>query len=194
MSVLTWRARKREFFFLGEGFEESQIRKSLKVVSEGSGASLKGKRRGTWRVGEEEEEEEEEDEKESHAGRGRRRARSLLRKVRSDGEAGCPERSHAEDRLDGGPGAAEDGVPLPVVQLDKGLLGERQEEKDRQLLGLSKSMCLPLCVFLHQLLSDGSNENTTQDQTGILFIPSEESESLKETQYTHLQVHHFTLG
>lgn len=31
--------------FLREGFEESQIRKSLKVVSEGSGASMKRKKK-----------------------------------------------------------------------------------------------------------------------------------------------------
>lgn len=61
------------------------------------------------------------------------RPRSLLGQVRADGEAGRPERRHAEDRLDGGPGAAEDGVALPVVQLHKGVLGGRgrhEEEAD----------------------------------------------------------------
>lgn len=49
-------------------------------------------------------------------------AASLLCKVRSNGEAGRPESGHAEDRLDGGPRAAEDRVPLSVVQLHEGLL------------------------------------------------------------------------
>ncbi len=43
MSVLTWRGEK-EGVFLREGFEDSQIWRSLKVVSKGSGASLKGKK------------------------------------------------------------------------------------------------------------------------------------------------------
>lgn len=58
-------------------------------------------------------------------------ARSLLCKVCSDGEAGCPECCHAEDRLNGGPGATEDGVPLSVIQLHKGLLIERDRKGQR---------------------------------------------------------------
>lgn len=69
-------------------------------------------------------------------------AGSLLCKVRSDGEAGRPECGHAENGLDGGPRAAEDGVPLPVIQLHKGLLGDR----DRQLIGLATNMCSSCCV------------------------------------------------
>lgn len=49
-------------------------------------------------------------------------AASLLCKVRSDGEAGRPQCRHAKHRLDGGPRAAEDRVPLPVVEIHKGLL------------------------------------------------------------------------
>lgn len=129
VSVLTWRGEKEGVFLRG-GFEESQIRKSLKVVSEESGASLKGKRRGTRK-------------RSRRNKRGSGGACSLLCKVCSDSETGCPECSHAEDRLNGGPGATEDRVPLSVIQLHKCILWERQEEKDRQLIGLAKNMCFP---------------------------------------------------
>lgn len=72
-----------------------------------------------------------------------RGARSLLREVRADGEAGGPESSQTEDGPDGGPGAAEEGVPLPVVQLHKGVLWGRREEEGRRLIGLAKE-----CVYL----------------------------------------------
>lgn len=136
--------RKREFSVRKRLWREGQIQKSLKVVSEGSGASLKkgearGEGGGCW---------------ESKVELKDCGTHSLLRKVRSDGEASRPERGQAEDRLDGGPGATEDGLPLSVVQLHKGILGNRQEEKQkvRQLIGLSGNMCLPMFAFLHQLL------------------------------------------
>lgn len=126
VNVLTRRGRE-EGVFSGRGFEE--IQKSLKVVSEGSGASLKkvqggGKkrRRGTrkkrrkmlrWKVELIE-----------------KRPCSLLCKVCSDGEAGRSERSQAENCLDGGPGATEDGVPLSVVQLHKCILRWETETTD----------------------------------------------------------------
>lgn len=50
-----------------------------------------------------------------------------MREVRSDGDAGRPERSKAEDGFDGGPVAAEDGLLMPVVQFHEGIL--REEEK-----------------------------------------------------------------
>ncbi|TWW73915.1 hypothetical protein D4764_15G0013110 [Takifugu flavidus] len=53
--------------------------------------------------------------------------------VRSDGEAGGPQCSHAEHRLDGGPGAAEERVPLSVIELHKGILGERVGQTDRRV-------------------------------------------------------------
>lgn len=59
-------------------------------------------------------------------------AHSLLCKVRSDGEAGGPQCSHAKHRLDGGPGAAEERVSLSVIELHEGILGERKEQSVRQ--------------------------------------------------------------
>lgn len=86
-----------------------RARCSLKVVSEESGASLK---------------------KEVGDGGCTRRNKvkllemsccSFLCKVCSDGEAGCSKRCQTEDSFDGGPVAAEDGVPLSVIQFHKSI-------------------------------------------------------------------------
>lgn len=87
----------------GEFFCEKALKRarfgSLKVVSEGSGASLKGNRKVGRGIGGRVEDGVELIEKRTH---------SLLREICSDGEARCPERSQTEDCLDGGPGATED--------------------------------------------------------------------------------------
>lgn len=75
-------------------------------------------------------------------------AASLLCKVRSNGEAGRPESGHAEDRLDGGPRAAEDRVPLSVVQLHEGLL--HGGDTHTRLIDLAEKMNL----FLYRSLID----------------------------------------
>lgn len=54
---------------------------------------------------------------------------SFLRKVSSNSEASRPKCSETEDCLDGGPGATEDRLPLSVIQVHKGFLGNKQEKK-----------------------------------------------------------------
>lgn len=76
-----------------------------------------------------------------------RRSPSLLGQIRSDGEAGGPQCSQTKDGLDGGPGAAEGRLPLSVVQLHKGILGNRWRETRRRLIGLLEKMCLPAFVL-----------------------------------------------
>ena len=91
--------------------------------------SKKGERRGTrWRR--------------RKGGRRGEAAHSLLCKVRSDGEAGSPQCSHPKHRLDGGPGAAEERVPLSVIELHEGVLGDRQT--DRQTVNIHFSVCFQI--------------------------------------------------
>lgn len=94
-------------------------------------------------------------------------AHSLLCKVRSDGEAGGPQCSHAKHRLDGGPGAAEERVPLSVIELHEGILGDRQT--DRQTKGEYTFQCmfsnihglfLACFIFFGCLLSGLSNRRS----------------------------------
>lgn len=127
VNVLTRRGRE-EGVFSGRGFEE--IQKSLKVVSEGSGASLKKVQGGGKKKKERHQEKEEEDAEMKKVELIEKRPCSLLCKVCTDGEAGRSERSQAENCLDGGPGATEDGVPLSVVQLHKCILRWETETTD----------------------------------------------------------------
>lgn len=98
MSVLTRRGEE-EGCFCEEALKRARFG-SLKVVSEGSGASLKRKQK--------KEEEEEEGRVENEVELIEKTTHSLLREICSDGEARRPECGQTEDCLDGGPGATED--------------------------------------------------------------------------------------
>lgn len=167
VSVLTWmQARKREFSW-ERGFEESQIW-SLKVCLGGvRGIFKKEKERGTRR-------------------RRRRRMRNKVTLVERGLVHFCV-RYAPMVRL-AAPSAA---IPKTVLmegqeQLKteslclsysstKASWERHREKKERQLIGLLKNMCLPMCVFLRQLVIwwVESKENTTQAKTGISSDPGD---------------------
>lgn len=127
-----------------EVFEESQIQRSLKVVSEGSGASLKGKKRGTRR---------------------RRRMRNEREEEEEEGLVHFCARYAPMVRL-AAPSAA---TPKTVLMEGQEQLKteslclsysstkaswERETGRERQTVNWAgwKNMCFPMCVFLHQLV------------------------------------------